>query len=289
MRRLILCTDSCSDLSAEQVGSMGIHVIPLSLEMRGETFFHHPDERELKVDAFYDALRDKVVATTSLINTARFIAFFEPFLKEGSDILYIGFSSALSGTFQSSVLAAQELKERYPEATIRTVDSLCASAGLGLLVMKAWHKTQEGATIDEVSDHVEKVKGKITHLFTVAELGTLKRGGRLSNSAAFVGTLLKVKPILHVSDEGKLVPLIKVRGRKASLQKMVDLIKEHLKDPEQTMIIAHGDSPDDAKEVGAMVKEATGVKEIIYNTIGPIIGAHSGPDTIAVFFVGDKR
>ncbi|MCF7932287.1 MAG: DegV family protein [Acholeplasmataceae bacterium] len=289
MRRLILCTDSCSDLSAKQVDSMGIHVIPLSLEMRGETFNHYPDERELAVDAFYDALRQKAVATTSLINTAQFIEFFESFLKESADILYIGFSSALSGTYQSSRLAADELRSKYPEATIITIDSLSASAGLGLLVKKAWHKIQEGKTIDEVAAYVESIKLNLAQLFTVAELGTLKRGGRLSNSAAFVGTLLKVKPILHVSDEGKLVPLVKVRGRKSSLDKMVDLIEERFDGPDQTIIIAHGDCPDEAKEVGHLIKTRTGVKDIIYNTIGPIIGAHSGPDTIAVFFMGKHR
>jgi DegV family protein with EDD domain len=290
MKRMIIATDSCSDLSAQQVESMGLKVIPLSLEMEGKTYFHHPDERELEIKGFYQSLREKKVAVTSLINVGQFLDFFEPILKEGHDILYIGFSSALSGTFQSAQIAARELKDKYPDQKLLTIDSLSASAGQGLLVWKAYEEGKKGRTIEEVAKFVEETKLKICHLFTVAELGTLKRGGRLSSTAAFAGTLLKVKPILHVSDEGKLVPLIKVRGRKSSLAKMVDLVTECIEKPkDQTMIISHGDCLEEAQQVGDMIKEQTNVKEIIYNVIGPIIGAHSGPGTIAVFFEGKKR
>lgn len=290
MNKIILTTDSCSDLSLKQVKDMGVLTIPLSLTMQENTFYHYPDERELKIDAFYDALREKVVAQTSLVNVAQFLVFFEDILKEGHDILYVGFSSALSGTYQSSVLAAEELKEKYPNQKIVTIDSLCASAGQGLLVMKAYDALTSGKTIEDVKTQIESIKLNLCHLFTVADLGTLKRGGRLSNAQAFVGGLLKLKPILHVNNEGKLVALQKVRGRKSSLDMMIDLIGERITDAnKQTILISHGDTIEEATLVGDMIQARFGVKEIIYNMIGPIIGAHAGPGTIAVFFMGEKR
>jgi DegV family protein with EDD domain len=290
MNKVILTTDSCADLTQEQVTAMDIKTIPLSLTMDGKTFFHYPDERELSINNFYEALREKKVAQTSLVNVAQFLAFFEQFLIEGYDILYVAFSSALSGTYQSSVIAAEELKEKYPNQKIVLVDSLCASAGLGLLVMKAYEALKAGKEIELIKAQLESTKLNLCHLFTVADLGTLNRGGRLSNAQAFVGTLLKLKPILHVNNEGKLVALQKVRGRRSSLEMMVELIGERIKDPkEQTIIISHGDTLEEAQTVGAMIKENYGVKDIIYNIIGPIIGAHSGPGTIAVFFMGKYR
>ena len=290
MNKIILATDSCSDLTLKQVKDMGIQTIPLSLTMDEKTFFHYPDERALKISDFYNALRDKKVAQTSLINVAQFLTFFEDILKQGHDILYIGFSSALSGTYQSSVLAAEELKEAYPNQKIVTIDSLCASAGQGLLVIKAYKALLEGKEIEEVKALLEMTKLNLCHLFTVADLGTLKRGGRLSNAQAFVGGLLKLKPILHVDNEGKLVALQKVRGRKTSLETMIDLIGERITDPqEQTIMIAHGDTLDEAKWVGEMIQSKFNVKAVTYNIIGPIIGAHSGPGTIAVFFMGSHR
>jgi DegV family protein with EDD domain len=290
MTKIVLATDSCSDLSQPQVKAMGLKIIPLSLTMEGKTYFHFPDERELKISDFYQALRDEKVATTSLINSAQFVNFFEPILKEGNDVLYIGFSSALSGTYQSSVLAAEQLKETYPKRSIVTIDSLSASTGQGLLVMKAFELLKKNETLDQLKIHLEQYKFKICHLFTVADLGTLKRGGRLSNAQAFVGTLLKLKPILHVSNEGKLVALQKVRGRRSSLETMVDLVGERITKPkDQTIIIAHGDTLEEAEQVGKMIQDRYQVKDIIYNIIGPVIGAHSGPGTIAVYFEGDHR
>jgi DegV family protein with EDD domain len=290
MGKFILTTDSCADLSLKQVEEMSLEVIPLSLTIEGQTYPHYPDERALKVSDFYEALRDKKVATTSLINAAQFIEFFEPFLKAEQDILYIGFSSALSGTYQSSVLAAKELKEKYPQRKIVTIDSLCASTGQGLLVMKAYDMIKQNKSLDELRIYLERTKLSICHLFTVADLGTLKRGGRLSNAQAFVGTLLKLKPILHVSNEGKLVALQKVRGRRSSLEMMVDLVGERIKDAQnQTIIISHGDTLDEAQLVGEMIRSKYQVKDILYNIIGPVIGAHSGPGTIAIFFVGNHR
>lgn len=290
MNKFILMTDSCSDLSNKQCKQMGLSVIPLSVDIEGTSYFHYPDERELKIKNFYQQLRDKKVAKTSLINVGEFMKFFEQILKKGHDILYIGFSSALSGTLQSAQVAAQELKVDYPESNIIVVDSLSASSGLGLLVWHAWKLKEAGKTMEEIKTWAEENRLNLCQIFTVADLGTLKRGGRLSDTQALLGTLLKVKPILHVSDEGKLVPLKKARGREFSFKSMVALMDGNIKDAtNQTIFISHGDCLSEAKDVGSMIKEKYGVKDIVYNEIGPIIGAHSGPGTIAVFYVGNKR
>jgi len=290
MKKYILATDSCADLSIELVQSLDIEIIPLTVELNGQSYAHYPDERELKIKSFYEELRNKKIAKTSLINTGTFLTFFEPFLKAGLDVLYIAFSSALSGTYQSSVIAAQELMEEYPDRKIITLDSKSASMGQGLIVYLAGERRAHGQTIEEVSSFVEHVKLSVCHLFTVDDLGTLKRGGRLSDTQAFLGTLLRVKPILHVSNEGKLVPIKKARGRAFSLEQMVDMIEDRIIDPElQTIMISHGDCLEEAESVGLEIKNRYHVKNIIYNTIGPVIGAHSGPGTIAIFFLGTYR
>ncbi len=290
MNDFIMMTDSCSDLTAHQVKQMEIEVIPLSVEIDGNVFRHYPDERELSITTFYQNLRQKKIAKTSLVNVGSFLSFFELLLKEGKDILYIGLSSALSGTVQSSRVAAEELKEKYPNQKIIIIDSLSASMGLGLLIWYAYNLKNEGKSIDEIKDWVEEHKLNLCHLFTVDDLGTLKRGGRLSDSQAFLGAMLRIKPILYVNDEGKLVPLKKTRGREFSLEAMVNLMKERITDlQDQTIFISHGDCLNEAMKVGQMIKDKYHAESIIYNTIGPIIGAHSGPGTIAVFFLGSHR
>lgn len=288
--QFILATDSCCDLTQDLVQEMAIEIIPLSVEIQDKVYHHYPDERALKTKDFYEMMRNKHIATTSLINVGEFLLFFESFLKEGKDVLYIGFSSALSGTVQSARIAVEELKHTYPERKIIVVDSLSASMGQGLLVWYAYQQAKKGLSIDDVSQWVIDHRLSLCHLFTVDDLGTLKRGGRLSGTAALLGSLLKVKPVLHVSDEGKLVPIKKARGRKASLQIIVDYMKEKIKDPEhQTIFISHGDDIDHANHVKSLITEQVGVKDVVIGTIGPIIGAHSGPGTIAVFFMGNPR
>ncbi len=286
----ILTTDSCCDLPNELVKELNLKVIPLSVEIKGKTYHNYPDERNIKTKDFYDIMRDKEVATTSLINVGEFLLFFEPFLKAGKDILYIGFSSALSGTVQSARIAVEELKLTYPDRKMVVVDSLSASMGQGLLVWYAAKQMADGKSIEEVASWVESNRLELCHLFTVDDLGTLRRGGRLSGTAALLGSLLKVKPVLHVSDEGKLVPVKKARGRKTSLQVIVDFMKDKIKDPEkQTVFISHGDDIEDANYIKALISDQLGIHKFIVGQIGPVIGAHSGPGTIAVFFLGSPR
>jgi len=287
---MIFVTDSCSDLTNDFVKKMDLKIVPLSVEIEGKTYLHYPDERELKIKDFYQMLRDKKIAKTSLVNVGTFLDFFEPYAKSGEEVLYIAFSSALSGTYQSSVIASNELKEKYPNSNIHVVDTLAASMGQGLLVWHADQLRKEGKSIVEIKNWINENKLNLCHLFTVDDLGTLKRGGRLSDTQAFLGSLLKIKPILHVSDEGKLVPLKKARGRDFSLESMVELMNDKIIEPKkQTIFISHGDCESEAKKVGALIVDKYQVKDIVYSTIGPVIGAHSGPGTIAVFFMGNKR
>jgi DegV family protein with EDD domain len=286
----VIFSDSCSDLTLKQIEKMNIQIIPLSVDLEGKTYYNYPDEREISFQAFYDKLRNKSVAKTSMVGIGQFLEAFEPYLREGKDVLYIGFSSALSGTYNSAHLAARELQSIYPNQKILTIDSKGASMGLGLLLHYAYLGKMEGKTITQLTAYIESIKLKVTHLFTVDDLGTLMRGGRLSATSHMLGTLLKVKPILHVSNEGKLVPIKKVRGRKHALDKMIELTEEYIDTSiEQTIFISHGDCLEEAVIVGNELKKKMKIKEIVYGYIGPVIGAHSGPGTIAIFFLGFKR
>ncbi|HOI86208.1 MAG TPA: DegV family protein [Acholeplasmataceae bacterium] len=286
----VIMTDSCSDLTQQQINEMGIHVLPLSVEMEGKTYFNYPDERDISFHAFYERLREKAIAKTSMVGIGQFMEAFEPLLRDGKDVLYIGFSSALSGTYNSAHLAAKELQQVYPDRKIITIDSKGASMGLGLLIYYAHLGKKDGKSISQLTAYIESIKLKITHLFTVDDLGTLMRGGRLSVTSHILGTLLKVKPILHVSNEGKLVPIHKIRGRKHALAKMVELTQEYIDSSfEQTIFISHGDCLDEAMLVGEELKKLLKIKDIVYGYVGPVIGAHSGPGTIAIFFQGFKR
>jgi DegV family protein with EDD domain len=290
MSKYVIATDSCSDLPNSFVKENDIQIVPLTVDINGKSYAHYPDERELKIADFYQLMRDKKVAKTSLVNVGTFLEFFEPFLKENKEVIYIGFSSALSGTLQSAITAAEELKQTYPNGKILICDTLAASMGEGLLVHYAVGLRNQGKTIDEVKHWLEEKKLSLIHLFTVDDLGTLRRGGRLSDTKAIIGQILRVKPILHVSNEGKLVPIRKARGRQFSLDSMLELVDQKIENPKgQTIFISHGDSLEDAEYVGNKIKEKYQVKEIIYNHIGPIIGAHAGPGTIAVFFLGNER
>ena len=290
METFIITTDACSDLTDDIVKTENIFIMPMVFGKDGKEYHHYQDQREMKITDFYDEMRQKGIYRTTLVNPTDFYHFFTELLRQGKDILYIAFSSALSGTYQSATIAIDMLKGEYPNQKIIAVDTLSASFGEGYLVYRAAFLRKEGKTIEETASWIEENKLKLNHIFTVEDLGTLKRGGRLSSTAAIIGSLLRIKPILHVNNEGKLVALSKAVGRKKSLNDMIEVIKNQIVNPTtQTIFIGHGDALEDAQFVGNTLKKELKVKDVIYSFIGPVIGSHSGPGTIAVFFMGDKR
>lgn len=290
MTTYTILTDSSCDLPAKMAEEMGLEIVSLSVLLGGEEYVNYLDEREIPFIDLYQKLREGCDSTTSAVNVAAFLSIMEPLLAAGQDILYIGFSSALSNTYNAAVMAAAELAEKYPERKIYAVDSLCASLGQGLLVYLAVEQKRAGADIGALRDYVEQTKLKVCHWFTVDDLHFLQRGGRVSKTAAAVGSVLNIKPVLHVDNEGRLVPVTKVRGRKASLRELVNRMAEAAVLPAtQTVFISHGDCLEDAQMVADLVREKLGAKEIIINYVGPVIGSHSGPGTLALFFLGNQR
>jgi DegV family protein with EDD domain len=287
MRDFVIVTDSSCDLPRQVAKKMDVAVISLEVNIEDVgTKLNH----EIDIKEFYEFLRSKKSAKTSAANMDRFIATFEPFLADGKDILYIGFSSGLSATYMASKNAAEELSEKYPDAKIFTVDSLCASLGQGLIVTLAARKRDSGATIDEVRDYVESIKLNLCHWFTVDDLFFLKRGGRVSGATAVLGSILSIKPVMHVDNEGHLINVEKARGRSAAIKALVEKMKATVIEPAtQTVYISHGDCYDDAKKLADMVTEEFGITDILISEVGPVIGAHSGPGTLALFFLGTER
>ena len=289
MSEYVITTDNNSDLPEKYFKDHGVGCMYLSYSMDGKNYTHG---NFLPEHEFYEAMRNGSMPTTAQVNPENAKALLEPYLKEGKDILHIAFSSALSGTYNSSRIAAEELMEEYPDRKIIVVDSLSASLGQGLLVWLAQQKKELGQTLEDVADWAEKNKLKMVHLFTVDDLNHLYRGGRVSRTTAIVGSMLNIKPVLHVDNEGKLTAIGKVRGRKKALQELVKLMDEKIGSfgaDCDTIFISHGDCEQDAQYVAAKVKEKYNIKNIIINQVGATIGAHSGPGTMALFFVGDVR
>lgn len=280
-------TDSACDISKEILDSWGVRYKSLSFR------FDHLDKEflndDMKTEEFYQLMREGHIAKTSAVNAQTFREGFEEELKAGKDVLYLGFSTGLSTTYNDGELAAKELREQYPERKILTVDTLAASAGEGLLVYLAVQKQKEGATIEEVARFVEDTRLHLCHWFTVEDLVYLKRGGRVSAAVALIGGMLQIKPVLHVDDEGHLISMSKVRGRKASLQALAQHYADSVTDKTAPVFISHGDCLEDAKTLGQMIRAAGGPEPMIITPVGPVIGAHSGPGTMALFFLGKER
>ena len=286
MREYVILTDSGADLSKEVAAKYGVGVVDLVLQIGDETKLNG----EVEPAVFYALLREKTPITTSAVNMERFKEFFEPYLKEGKDILYLGFSSGLSATFIAGRNAAEELSEAYPEHKILTVDTLAASLGQGLLVTLAAKKKEAGATMEEVYDFVTENRLKLCHWFTVDDLFFLKRGGRVSAATAVLGTMLAIKPFMHVDNEGRLINVSKVRGRRASIDAMFDKIEATAIAPEgQLYYICHGDCLEDAQYLADKIKAKYPACEVMIDYTGAVIGAHSGPGTLALFFLGTER
>lgn len=283
-------TDCTCDLSKDIYSIYPIVIIPMDVTMDSRTFSHTYDFKNMSFVEFYEKLKNGSMSTTSQINPTVFKEEFEKSLKEGKDILYIGFSSGLSGTLQSSLIAKSELEDTYPNRKIVIIDSLAASAGQGLLVYQALLNQEKGMSLEDNETWLIENRLKLAHWFTVDDLQFLKRGGRVSSTVALVGTALKIKPVLHVDNEGHLVNVSKAHGRKASLTALADKLTATITNPEeQTVFISHGDALEDAQYLADKILETNHVKDIIISEIGPVIGSHSGPGTIALFFFATGR
>ena len=282
-----IVTDSCCDFPAEEYVRLNLSVVPLSVEFRGETA---DDRNDDSLKTMYAALRAGENAKTAAVNPERWRETIEPWLKQGKDVLVLAFSSGLSTTCQSAQIAAAELREAYPDRKIRVVDTLCASLGEGLLVWYTCRKRDEGLSLDETADWAEENKLHLCHWFTVDDLFFLKRGGRISGATAVVGTMLNIKPVLHVDNEGHLISVSKARGRKAAIQALAAKTKELGGDYDNsTMFISHGDCLEDAEYLAQLLKSKYGVKNVFIGYVGAVIGSHSGPGTLALFFLGKHR
>jgi len=290
MSNFVIVTDSACDLPAHLVEQLDICVVPLAFILEDKTYLNYPDNRDMDPEEFYAKLAAGSMPTTNAVNVGQATDAMEAFLKEGKDVLVLGFSSALSTTFNSFAIAADDLKSQYPGRKIYAVDTLCASLGQGMIVWQAAQLRAAGKTIDEVRDWVEENKMNQAHWFTVNDLFHLKRGGRVSAATAVMGTMLQIKPVLHMNDEGKLESVSKSRGRKASLEALVEQVGQSAIEPEkQTMFISYSACREDAQHVADEIKARYGTPEVILNDIGPVIGAHTGLGCVALFFTGTNR
>lgn len=289
--RFEIVTDSSCNLIEDMIDDFGLHILPLTFMVDGTQYQSYLKGAHTDLKQFYTMMRENKVITTSLPNLADSEKLMRGLLEAGRDVLYLGFSSGLSGTYEATELLIKDLTHEFPERTLYAVDTLAASGGEGLLIYHAVQRARAGATIDEVRDWVEQNKLHLAHWFTVDDLMFLFRGGRVSKTSAWAGTMLNIKPIMHVDDEGHLIPLEKVRGRKKSLNALVDHMEETARAPieEQMVFITHGDCIEDAEYVADLVRTRFGVKDVVINYVDPVIGAHSGPGTIALFFLADRR
>ena len=285
-----IITDSSSNLSKSMIKEIGVRILPLSFFIGNEEYKGYREDEEFDYASFYEKLRSKENVKTSLVNTDMFIDEFEKVLEDGKDVLAILMSSGISGTYQAAKIAADTVRERFPDRQVIVIDSLSASIGHGLLVYYAAKLREAGRTVEEAADWVYKNRLKMVHQFTVDDLFFLKRGGQLSGGVAIIGTILQVKPVMHVDNEGRLIVQDKVNGRKKSLNAMFEIFKKNVKDPQnQVIAICHGDCLKDAEYLADKIRTETEVKDIIINFCDPVIGAHSGPGTLALFYMGEAR
>lgn len=290
MRQFAVFTDSGCDLTAQMADDWCVTIIPLTVHLGEQSYGDYKDEREITYKEVYAQLRTDISAGTSAPNIEDYKQIMEPVLRQGRDILALSLSSALSSTYANGFAAVQELKEAYPEREICILDTKCASLGLGLLIHTAVQLADEGKSLSEAAVIIAGKIPKLCHWFTVENLRRLQQGGRVSTASAILGGLLNIKPVLHVDDNGALVPVSKVRGRQASLEMLADRVAENIISPEtQTIFISHGDSIEDVRFLQRKINEKITVKDYAVNFVGPVIGAHAGAGVIAVFFYGQNR
>lgn len=289
MDKFKLVTDTASDLPRTYLEEHDIDVLSLAYIIDGATYnWEHPMDDHV----FYDKMRAGAMPTTSQVNMEDAKSYFEQLITGQDEILCLAFSSGLSGTYNSIAVAAKEICEEHPDKKIRVVDTKAASLGQGLMVDWARRMRDEGKSVDETADFMEQHYNQFGHVFTVDDLNHLHRGGRVSKATAVIGTLANIKPLLHVDDEGHLINVDKVRGRKKSLLALVDMMEkkmgDHLAD-NKTIFISHGDCPEDAQFVADEVKRRFGITDFLIHYVGPTIGAHTGPGVVALFFYGKER
>ncbi|MBE6673330.1 MAG: DegV family protein [Ruminococcaceae bacterium] len=288
MNEYVIFCDSACDIEPQVLAEWGVELENLSYRFGDEEKIYMDNEVPPKF--FYDRMRAGGVAKTAAVNSETFRVSFESILKQGKDVLYLGFSSGLSSTFNAGRLAMEQLRDDYPERKMIAVDSLCASAGFGLFVYLVAEQKKKGLDIDAAAKYAEDIKMSVCHWFTVSELVYLKRGGRISSATAIVGGALGIKPVLHVDDAGTLQSVSKVRGRKASLEEIARQYSETALDPTGgTVFVSHGDCVEDAMQLEEILYKNHGVRYAHVTNVGAVIGAHSGPGTLALFFLGKKR
>ena len=291
MRDFVIMTDSCCDLNAAEVKDLDLTVLPLSFRMDDKTMLDTPNHADMSPETFFENIAAGKDCTTAAVNVGQFTDAMKNILDEGKDVLCISFSSALSTTYQSAVIAADDLRGQYPDAKLIVIDSLSASRGLGMLLYYTVQEKRKGKTIEEVAAFVRDTIPHQCHWFTVADLNHLKRGGRVSAAAALAGTMLNIKPVMHCDSDGKLTPVGKERGMKAALTELVDTMEKIGTKPlsEQTVFLCHANCPDYVSFVSDLLRERFGVTDVRSDFIGPVIGAHTGCGTLGLFFMGEKR
>ena len=290
MSDYVILTESSSDISLKIAADNDIQVMPMDFILEGKSYAHYADSREMDVKAFYQKLRAGSVVTTAAENVEDYMTWVKPLLEDGKDVLLVVFSSGLSSTFSTANVALAELREQYPDRKILAVDSLCASAGEAMLAYYAAQNRAKGMGIEENAQWLEDHKLNLAHWFTVDDLMFLKRGGRVSSATALVGTMLAIKPVLHVDNEGHLINVGKARGRKASMKALADKAAETGVDlSSQVIFISHGDCLDDAQWLAQEVRDRFHPVDVVISDIGPVIGAHSGPGTLALYFMATQR
>ncbi len=287
MNDYVIFTDSSCDVAPELLEEWGVKYASLTFQFEGSV--EEYDCTGMPLPEFYERMRQGGVAKTSAVNIDTFRTLFEPELASGRDLLYVGFSSGLSNTSNAAILAAEQLQERYPERTIHAIDTLGASAGQGLALYLAVQAKKNGASVDEAAELVREKISHLCHWFTVADLVYLKRGGRISATTALAGTVLGIKPVLHMDDEGHLINMFKVRGRRRAIRALAEKYNELAEDPKGVYFISHGDCLEDAQLLEEMISETAGHKAGLITYVSPVIGAHSGPGTLALFFLGRER
>ncbi|MBQ9720550.1 MAG: DegV family protein [Oscillospiraceae bacterium] len=291
MRDYVIMTDSCCDLSAEEVAECDLVVLPLTFTMDGVSRRDTPKHEEMSLQEFYRLLRGGKICTTSAVSVGDYKAAMTRELEAGRDVLCIAFSSALSTTYQSACIAADELRESYPDANIIVIDSLSASRGQGMLVWFAAKEKAKGKTIDEVAEYVRQMVPHQCHWFTVDDLHHLRRGGRLNATSAIVGTVLAIKPVIHCDAEGKLTPVGKARGMKQAIRELVNKLEQLGTRPlaEQTVFLCHADALDNVAFTKDLLRQRFGLTDVRDYYIGPVVGSHTGAGTLGIFFFGRER